>query len=57
LEESDKYKRGEIKRAILEQKIKTYGTYAAVGMGLLLLVFAWRGLKETGGGQGRGMMG
>jgi hypothetical protein len=57
LEESDKYKRGEIKRAMLEQKIKTYGTYAAVGMGLLLLVFALRGLKETGGGQGRGMMG
>jgi hypothetical protein len=59
LEESDKYKykRGEIKTAMLEQKIKTYGTYAAVGMGLLLLVFAWRGLKETGGGQGRGMMG
>jgi len=57
LEESDKYKRGEIKRAMLEQKIKTYGTYAAVGMGLLLLVFAWRGLKETAGGQGRGMMG
>jgi hypothetical protein len=49
-EESDKYKRGEIKRAMLEQKIKTYGTYAAVGMGLLLLVFAWRGLRETGGG-------
>jgi hypothetical protein len=57
LEESDKYKRGEIKRAMLEQKIKTYGTYAAVGMGLLFLVFAWRGLRETGGGQGRGMMG
>jgi len=57
LEESDKYKRGEIKRAMLEQKIKTYGTYAAVGMGLLLLVFALRGLREAGGGQGRGMMG
>jgi len=57
LEESDKYKRGEIKRAMLEQKIKTYGTYAAFGMGLLLLVFALRGLREAGGGQGRGMMG
>jgi hypothetical protein len=57
LEESDKYKRGEIKRAMLEQKIKTYGTYAAVGMGLLLLVFALRGFREAGGGQGRGMMG
>jgi len=57
LEESDKYKRGEIKRAMLEQKIKTYGTYAAVGMGLLLLVFALKGFREAGGGQGRGMMG
>ena len=57
LEESDKYKRGEIKRAMLEQKIKTYGTSAAFGMGLLLLVFALRGLREAGGGQGRGMMG
>ena len=57
LEESDKYKRGEIKRAMLEQKIKIYGTYAAFGMGLLLLVFALRGLREAGGGQGRGMMG
>jgi len=57
LEESDKYKRGEIKRAMLEQKIKTYGTYAAVGMGLLLLVFAWQGFRSASGGQGRGMMG
>lgn len=50
LEESDKYKKGEIKRAMLEQKIKTYGTYAAVGMGLLLLVFALKGFREASGG-------
>jgi hypothetical protein len=53
----NEHKRVESKRDMLRQKIRTYGTYAAVGMGLLLLVFAWRGLKETGGGQGRGMMG
>jgi len=53
----NEHERVEGKRSALEQKIKTYGTYAAVGMGLLVFVFAWRGLKETGGRQGEGMRG
>jgi len=53
----NEHKRVESKRDMLRQKIRTYGTYAAVGMGLLFLVFAWRGLRDASGGQGRGMMG
>jgi len=56
-ESSDPSKRFEEKREMLKQRIKQYGTYTTIGMGLLIFVFAWRGFKETNGGQRGGIMG
>jgi len=55
--EGDEYAKGEAKIERLKQRIKENATYATVGIGLLILVFAWRGFKETSGGQRGGMMG